>query len=273
MQNIFSDIFANLYLPVIVCKNNPDFDIVYMNIRANLLLSPNYSVEELSSNSTAGKIKNLLKFRYIEEYNGFYQAIQTMGHLDNYQGEIMSFDGKPLNYSISVNTVTISPKNDYIIFYLIEKKSDNIAVNFEIKLAELINAAFLAKDTDDAIKTVLAFSGKRINASRVYIFEEISAVATKNTYEWCASDIESMIENLSCLKKEDYNYDVIVQAGMYITDDVRMIEPDEDRKILEMQGIKSIAMLHFMIKTNLSVMWALMTVIIIANGHMTKYNF
>ncbi len=46
------------------------------------------------------------------------------------------------------------------------------------------------------------------------------------------------------LKKDEYNYDVIIDSGIYVTDDVRTL-PDEDREILEMQNIKSLALIPF----------------------------
>ena len=59
----FSNIFADLSIPVLVCKNKEDLPVVYMNIRAALLFSPSYSVEELKGNEVRHKLAELLAFK------------------------------------------------------------------------------------------------------------------------------------------------------------------------------------------------------------------
>jgi len=109
-------------------------------------------------------------------------------------------------------------------------------------LSSVFHISSNSDNIDEAINNVLSYIGKYVNASRVYIFEEISPLYTSNTYEWCTKGIEPAIQDLKYLKKEDYNYDVIINSGMYVTDDIRDL-PGEDREILEAQNIKSLAIL------------------------------
>lgn len=242
MQNKLAGIFANLYLPVIVCKNTPQLEIIYMNIKAALVFSPNYSTEQLNQKLINLSIKDVLEFAHEDEYNNFFKMIHNYGHIDNYKIEVLGFDGEKFTHSISANTASIESINDYILFYFTDNNNECASIEaYELKVAEMLNTSFWAGDMENSINTLLALAGHHVNASRVYIFEDISPTYTKNTYEWCAAGIEPMIDKLAKLEKEEYNYNIIAKSGMYITDDIRAIESEKDRNILEMQGIKALA--------------------------------
>ena len=240
MRTKLANLFANLYLPVIVCENTKDFPVIYMNIRAALLISPTYSTEELANNVKNQLLCDVINFENKEEYANFCRTIQTLGHVDDYLSKVSVFNGQTLKYNLSAKTISFKSPNDCIVIYLTGKDSKN-EISCDNRLTSIINAAFIAEDTNTSIRTVLALAGRKADASRAYIFEELSETMTGNTYEWCAPGIEPVIHELSNLKKADYNYDVIVHSGMYISEDVDKIEPDEDRELLKRQGIKSLA--------------------------------
>lgn len=96
--------------------------------------------------------------------------------------------------------------------------------------------------TDAIINNILEFAGNRTSVSRAYIFESISEHMTANTYEWCAEGVKPAIEMLKNLPKDEYSYDEIINNGIFVTDDIRTLS-EEDRAILEPQGIKSMVVI------------------------------
>ncbi|ULQ60182.1 diguanylate cyclase [Brucepastera parasyntrophica] len=244
MKYNFSDLFDGLFLPVIVCKKDENWPIEYMNTRAILLLSPTYSVDMLKGNVlAANSLKNALHFKTQEEYIAFRHTVDRLGHIDDYKTEINTFDNRLLSVSISAVSIAGDSPEGYLIFYILNSASSG-QNNYDTRLSSIINAAFLSDDVDSAINTILAQAGEIFGVSRTYIFEEISPTTTRNTYEWCAPGVDPAIQDLQNLEKADYNYDVIINSGMYITDDISSL-PDGDREILEMQGIRALAIITF----------------------------
>ena len=241
LQNMYGD----LSLPVVVCENRGDMPVVYMNARAALMFSPSASVDRLAGEATSmGRLDALLHFDPSEAYQDFVRLCSEMGRVSDYHSHLTTFDGKHLPVLLTGKRIDGRGVGDCFVFYLMDIHGDtgDSPQYEEGRLSFIINAALLDNDADASIKTVLAMAGRRMQVSRVYIFEELSATTTANTYEWCAEGIDPAIDTLQELKKEDYNYDVIVASGMYIVETVRTL-PDGDRAILEAQGIHSLAII------------------------------
>lgn len=236
--SLFKKLFNNVSLAVIVCRIQENWPVVYMNPRAGLLFAPTYSVDQIR-NQEQLELMSLLNFQARESAEVFMDTAGGMGHVDNYRCEILSFDQQVLEVSIAGQQVSLTD-GDYFVLYVITGDSGDNAYG----LSTLINTALLHNDPDEAINAILALAGESFRASRAYVFEETSATMTRNTYEWCAPGVESAIEDLQNLAKADYNYDVIIQSGMFVSNDVSTLT-DGDREILEMQGIKAVAIVTF----------------------------
>lgn len=242
---LFSNLFSKLRIPVIVCRNEADYPVVYMNVRAGLLFSPTHTTSALTGEKALGGLFSLLRFVSPGERDIFMQMAEKAGQVDRYESEFYSFDDKKLTFTLSGNRISLEAPGDYFVLFLVEGSDGAAEVNaYESYLTSIIQASFVADDVDKAVGKVLSMAGEFVNVDRSYIFEEVSPTMTRNTYEWCAPGVEPAIRGLQNLKKEDYNYDAIVEGGMYITDDVREL-PGEDRAILEAQGIKSLAIIPF----------------------------
>jgi len=96
----------------------------------------------------------------------------------------------------------------------------------------------------DAIQNILEEVGRRLNVSRVYIFESNDELTElSNTFEWCNEGIRPEIENL---QKMNYIDGVVAgwpelfnERGIFYCADISRLEPGY-RAVLEPQGIKSI---------------------------------
>lgn len=239
-----ADLVDDLNLAVVLCGNTEAFPIVYMNVHAQMLFDPSHSVERLTQPEQPERSINFLNILHPELRHRFRATLCETGRVDDFRAEAIAFDGKPLQFLLSGNVVSLNAQNDHVILFL----SDTMLLKGQNQLRNSINdiyySAFFEDNVENAIQNALATAGRHMNVSRVYIFEEISPTTTSNTYEWCAPGVEPAIQGLKELAKEDYNYDVIVSSGMYITQDVSQL-PDGDREILEAQGIRALAIIPF----------------------------
>ncbi|MBQ3193248.1 MAG: diguanylate cyclase [Oscillospiraceae bacterium] len=99
-----------------------------------------------------------------------------------------------------------------------------------------------ARDAKNAIDDILALMGKKMNVSRVYIFENSDDNRfCSNTYEWCNEGIWPEIDNLQNISYEtdipgyEQNFN---EEGIFYCPDIRVL-PKEAYDILEPQGVKS----------------------------------
>ena len=237
-RELLIDIVDDLNLPVVLCDNAPGWPVRYMNKKMAMLSTPTYSVDRLKGREKKSVLADMLNFTTASELSSFSMLLEKTGHADDYRIELKTHDDKLIPVTLS-GKLTNDGKE--ALFFLNENISGG-ADSHEKWLYTIINTAMLSEDVEQSIDMILDLAGRQIKASRVYIFEEVSATTTRNTYEWCAPGVQPAIQDLQQLDKEDYNYDTIIASGMYITDDVREL-PDGDREILEMQNIRSLAIL------------------------------
>ncbi|NLW79305.1 MAG: diguanylate cyclase [Ruminococcaceae bacterium] len=239
----FANLFSELAIPVVVFEATDTLPVRYMNVQAGIRFSPSHSVQKLTGQAVNRQLDDLLRFDTPEEADAFRRQVLQMGHVEHYQCSIVTFEGNLRPVALWGNTVEAEDGVAYFVAYFSTVHTDVEGVHDPGKqLSEIINASFLADNVEASIQTVLAMAGREQRVSRAYIFEEVSATTTRNTYEWCAEGVEPAIQDLQSLEKADYNYDVIMQSGMYVTDDVRTL-PQGDREILETQGIRSLAII------------------------------
>lgn len=108
---------------------------------------------------------------------------------------------------------------------------------------------YTSRNIKESVNEILALVGKKMNVSRVYVFENSDDNRfCSNTYEWCNEGIEPQIDNLQNISYEtdipDYedNFD---EQGIFYCPDVTVL-PKKTYDIVEPQGIKS--MLHCAIR-------------------------
>lgn len=237
----FDQFFYYIDTPVVVFQQD-DVLAVYQNRQAKLMLNPmdfnphqNIMTEKipLSSIFTCEK----------QAAAEFQQLLKTNGSVSDYLLTITPLSGGSLSVSVSASRLELADVK-YIILYI---KPQVPAIHQQTQtsaeaLAAALHISHLAENTEDAINQILAFTGSYTKVSRTYIFESISPEITANTYEWCAPGVSPAIHSLQALPKDAYSYDYIVNNGLAITDDIRLL-PEDDRAVLEPQGIKSLAVI------------------------------
>lgn len=236
----FADFLRNVNTPVIVCRDDESKTVVYENHSAILQINPVSRSQDWKYVDAEMDIKKLLNL-HEEDYLEFINILEEDGEIVKYNTTLRLYSGKTPLVSISANRVTVDGEN-YVLVYVYPIQSDQETQNHAQALAYAIDVAYRAETTDEAINATLDFAGNYADVSRCYIFESVSQNFSANTYEWCAEGIESMIDTLQLLPKDEYSYDQIIENGLAITDDIRKLS-DEDRAILEPQGIKSLAVI------------------------------
>lgn len=241
--NFFEKTFKNLQMPVMVCKDEENYPLVFANTSARLLCNPMLSVEKLKDQDLNESLDDFLRFQKKATKDTFFETLNGMGAVTGYKASLLTEDNEPYTVFLSANKVDVDDEN-YFVIYANESDGGGKLTYADVDntIATAFQVAYQTNDIDEAINKILNIVGTYIDVSRVYIFEETSELMTRNTYEWCNDGIEPAIQDLQDLAKDDYNYNEIVESGMYITDDVRTL-PDMDREILEMQGIKSLAII------------------------------
>lgn len=79
MKQNFRNMFEDLFLPVIICKNDANASIAYMNKKARLLLAPTHSVEEIKGKKSSDtNLNSILRFKTEEEYFTLVQRLQRI---------------------------------------------------------------------------------------------------------------------------------------------------------------------------------------------------
>lgn len=241
-RNIFEDIYKFASMPVIVCDDNEDMTVCFVNKEAGLLLNPTLAVEMLSDeNLSHVSLWRIMRFNNLSKQNNFRQAINNISSLNRYSATIYSSKNIIISVILSANKIQLKGCK-YIVIYIFSKGNDKNTGNSDL-LSSMLNMTYHSTDIDQSVQLILSSVGEYINISRVYIFEDLFNNYVRNTYEWCAPGVEPVIQTLQNVCKDDYHHDVIINpSGLYIADDLRDL-PEIDRAVLEPQSVKAIAIL------------------------------
>lgn len=234
------NIFKNLQTPVVVCRNEEQYPVEYMNPSVRMMLNPLLTTDNLKESTQYNTLSDILMFADVEASDRFFEMLKATGSIDNFPAMLLKHEQIPVKVLLSATMV--QENNDAYFFIYIDAAKQQNEFEPDKMLSTLFYITSHAEGVEEAISQILAFAGEAIHVSRAYIFEEISPTMAANTYEWCAEGVQPQIKNLQQLEKADYNYDVIVQGGKYIAGDIRDL-PENDRAVLETQGIKALAIL------------------------------
>lgn len=236
MEKKFDSYYKYIEIPILVLRGPA---VIYENRSAKHLLNPLISTQKWGENRKELLIGDLLKMPAAED---FFDMIRQMDYIEHYTTVIRNYYGEEVPVALAVSKLYIE-EEEYRVLSIHEIKSgEQYSGTESAAVMTLLGMAHNYKDEDESIQNILAYLGELLKVDRAYIFESISDQMTSNTFEWCADGIEPQIDNLQQLSKDEYSYDDIISNGMMITDDVRLAS-EEDRAILEPQGIKALAII------------------------------
>ena len=142
---------------------------------------------------------------------------------------------------------------DMIKYEAVDEPASVVAFGFaerdaKIRSEQALNRSFsiLGKEIppDEAIDELLSIAGEFYGAERCYIFENVKdGRIIRNTYEWCAPEVDAMIDLLQDIPAEvcDGWFREFKRQGAFFMDALDDENNTEETKaILEMQGIDSL---------------------------------
>lgn len=102
---------------------------------------------------------------------------------------------------------------------------------------------YASKNVENSVQEILDLVGRKMNVSRVYVFENSDDNKTcSNTYEWCNTGIQPEIHNLQGIRYEEdiAGYvDMYDENGIFYCPDINTL-PQNIYDIVAPQGIKSL---------------------------------
>lgn len=236
----FNDFYRNINLPVIVCLDDDKKTVVYENANACLMFNPLSKGQDWRHVDGDTFVADVLKMPE-EDLQKLRELLLQKGSITDFSTQVQTYSGEKMTVEFSANFLELDGQR-YMQIALNTVQNGRLSLSTAQALETAFNIAFKSKTTDEAINNILEFAGNYTKVSRSYIFEATSEVTTANTYEWCAEGVEPSIDQLQDLPKDEYSYDDIIQSGLAVTDDIRTLS-EEDRAILEPQGIKALAII------------------------------
>ncbi len=117
------------------------------------------------------------------------------------------------------------------------------SMNADSILPQAFHRLYTAKNVEEAIHELISSLGKKMNVSRVYVFENSEDnTYCSNTFEWCNEGIQPEIQNLQHISYEtdipDYDKNFNEQ-GIFYCPDINT-QPKHIYDILAPQGVKSL---------------------------------
>ncbi len=169
------------------------------------------------------------------------------------------------NSDTALYTAKSMGKNTHVV-YNTELKADYVSTRTQVdsdinkqknfrehRLEYFFKLLYSNNNSTNAIQSVLQLIAQDFNFSRGYIFETTKdGLYTSNTYEWCEEGINPEIHNLQKVDIADVSTanKHFMENGMFLLKSIYNL-PDNERAILEPQGIKSMFQFGIMENGNL----------------------
>ncbi len=195
---VFTDLVNTTDEAMIVCESGGN--IIYANNHAAEIYG--FTKEEMQN----------LKFQDIDyqrdetaKWESFYNDLKNHGQIIK-EYDFRGIEGKVFSIEERSQYSEIAG-NGYIIIFIrniSERKKEETKIKKNLEQQQILSdISYLfntANDFDFKVREVLRIAGNYINASRVFIFEDmLSNRAVSNTYEWCNNRIEPQIDELQAI--------------------------------------------------------------------------
>lgn len=221
---LFENIYSALHFPVLICRTHAEMPVVYMNSRAKHFLKPPNSE---AADYSMGAIEQHIQFSSLDALEHFAQMCLVSGYLSDYPAKLITFDKQEIPVNISGNRFMACGESLFVFYFVEPYVSLSSPADDENIFSSIINSALLISDMDKSISKTLELAAEHLKVSRISLFED-DTPNTAKVYEWRAGNIEQLTTS-SVIKKDDFNFDNIVQHGLYIINNSECL----DRKEIE----------------------------------------
>ncbi len=235
----FTALYIKLPIPIVVFALQGQ-EVLFLNLQARLCFG--------QKRGPLGNLSDILHCKRPSDVEWLVQNLRTGGFVKDYETEIKTGDNRYNAASINANVVDTEDEGLVGVLYLQLDKTRAIATGLSQAdaqaqdiLSQALYVSYHTSDIDDTIENILAMVGTHVGVSRVYIFENTPRKTSSNTYEWCAPGVSPQKDDMQDIPQDIFDKrDVTHYDSSFIVDDVSALPP-EDRKILDSQGVRSIA--------------------------------
>lgn len=242
VTEFYSKLFGNLGHPVIVCRTDSAYSLVFANTKAQILLNPTLQLpaQEITDTDDPPVLQQLLRFQSVDRLHDLLSVVESVGWVENYQASVLDFNNHLLPMRLSANLATVEDTR-YIVLYLreVHKRSSD----YTDTLRRAFHIAHHNDSVDDAVNAVLRLAGSYVNLSRIAVFEKTSVGTIRNTYEWCAEAIKPTAHSVKDLDQNKHEYHSIIAAGAFVCNDTREISSAYLQRTFSQQETKSIVLI------------------------------
>ncbi len=234
---VFSAIFDELPLPVLVARGDDDLSVVYLNPAAVSGYLPVAMRGERDPLDGGEKpLGQILRFQNPNKFTVFASSLKSMGSVDGMGVTVLSFQSEPESARAYAGSAAFDDGRYFVI--ALAQAGEKARVETQI-VGRMLHASYNVAGSAHSIQSVLQLAGSHVGASHAFIFEESFGGQIRNTYEWTAEGAEPNIQRLQNVSPYDYAHNILAASGgLVAADDVRTIP--NNRKMLEL-GLKSIA--------------------------------
>ncbi len=227
---MFSELFQNIDLPILICKNDTELSVCYGNPSVAHLLSK--SEEDLLGHP----LQSLLRLPH-----GDYQNIQELLHQEGAALEVQSSILKssigrvPLHLSAN----QFSFQGETYLKLCLDRRSNHPPS--EVNSQTLILASHVAHEAPNAhesIERMLGVLGKSLKLQRLSVFEAEDFETLCMSYEWCSSEVKPHYTFWHDIPRKQL-YALLMETelpeethGVFAAGDERVIAASQSKSIL-----------------------------------------
>ncbi len=222
-----------------VVADKSEFEKILVSWNPDLIIS-DYDLQVFSGKDVLVTAKALRPNIPIIILSGGISRKQEIIMLENRANDVLTKDNlKRLPYAIS--RILREQKDKERLNSTLYELAGNL--DFQEALSEISLIFNSQNGFEEKMNEALKVLGQIANVSRVYVFEDFDeGKKAKNTFEWCAENVEPQIDLL-----EDLIYDrdvpswksIFAEGGCIQTSDIHTL-PNDIVKILEPQDIKAL---------------------------------
>ena len=240
VEKEFENLFNKLQMPVMVCNTNDQLTLAYMNGAARIGFSPHLSLEEVNGKIAATPLNRVLRFANPGLFRIFCDRLRGSGSVEPLQTALLSFQEVGLPATVYASRIIVKGRAYYAIYASTNPGADSCQAVAGLT-SMILDISTTSLNADQVIEDILALAGGHIGAGRAYIVEDLSAVYTGMTYEWCAEGVKPFKDELQRLNKREYIHESIMRSSGILLAGNTGDFPEADRRLLEEMGVKSLA--------------------------------
>lgn len=133
------DLLRELHFPVLICKNEAGFPVVYMNLKAEIYFSPERSIQSATEPTATMPLDTLFPSQSAGRVASLIEIIQKTDRVDGWEWSLAPGDGADATFVVYGNLASINATQDYAIITFLPFGHDATHDPFTTQFLEVVN--------------------------------------------------------------------------------------------------------------------------------------